>query len=137
MSSDDSDDSYTKSKRKKKAPRKKTSNSKTTPRNTRAKDPQKLVYKEESDSDEEESDDSPDDEDTTMLTEVSMQVDDVNAETIERVLKHREGIPGATGPPTTVYNIDEKGNPNQGAESKLTKRDNTRRNYLFFRQKSK
>lgn len=35
-----------------------------------------------------------------------------NSDTIEKVLLHRDGIPGAVGPSTTWYNIKDKGDPN-------------------------
>ena len=80
--------------------------------------PRKL--KEFKKSDEESDEDTPEDEEDTQMTIVSTtQVDDSNAETVEKVLKHRDGIPGAIGPPTTTYNVEEKGDPNQGAESKF------------------
>lgn len=33
-------------------------------------------------------------------------------DTVERVLKHRDGVPGATGPATTCYNVEDRGDPN-------------------------
>jgi hypothetical protein len=123
LSTDDSvssDDSYKKTKKRKKV-QKKPGKSKSTARSP--KSVKKVVYKEEeseSESEESEADDADlIEDDDTMMTEVSMQqVDDSNAETIEKVLKHREGIPGAIGPPTTAYNVEEKGDPNQGVEGK-------------------
>ncbi|VDK84847.1 unnamed protein product [Litomosoides sigmodontis] len=34
------------------------------------------------------------------------------SETIEKVLRHRAGYPGATGASTTCYNVEDKGDPN-------------------------
>lgn len=36
-------------------------------------------------------------------------------ETIEKVLRHRAGYPGATGSITTCYNVEDKGDPNEKA----------------------
>uniref|UniRef100_A0AC34GHM6 Uncharacterized protein n=1 Tax=Panagrolaimus sp. ES5 TaxID=591445 RepID=A0AC34GHM6_9BILA len=122
LSTDDSfssDDSYKKKKKRKKA-QKKPAKSKSTPRTP--KDVKKVVYKEDESESEEDEESEADDADLledgdTLMTEVStMHVDDNNAETIEKVLKHREGIPGAVGPPTTAYNVEEKGDPNKGVE---------------------
>lgn len=33
-------------------------------------------------------------------------------ETIERIIRHRAGYPGATGASTTCYNVEDKGDPN-------------------------
>ncbi|VDK24386.1 unnamed protein product, partial [Anisakis simplex] len=33
-------------------------------------------------------------------------------ETIEKVIRHRAGYPGATGSATTCYNVEDKGDPN-------------------------
>ncbi|TKR94072.1 hypothetical protein L596_008413 [Steinernema carpocapsae] len=38
-------------------------------------------------------------------------------ETVEKVLKHRMGLPGATGSSTTCYNVEDKGDPNTAAGS--------------------
>ncbi|KAM3715807.1 Chromodomain-helicase-DNA-binding protein [Dirofilaria immitis] len=35
-----------------------------------------------------------------------------SSETIEKVLRHRAGYPGATGASTTCYNVEDKGDPN-------------------------
>ncbi|GMT00224.1 hypothetical protein PENTCL1PPCAC_22398, partial [Pristionchus entomophagus] len=37
-------------------------------------------------------------------------------DTVEKVLKLRVGCVGATGPSTTCYNVEEKGDPNEGGE---------------------
>ncbi|GMR53197.1 hypothetical protein PMAYCL1PPCAC_23392 [Pristionchus mayeri] len=37
-------------------------------------------------------------------------------DTVEKVLKFRMGVAGATGPSTTSYNVEEKGDPNGGGE---------------------
>lgn len=37
-------------------------------------------------------------------------------DTVEKVLKFRMGVAGATGPSTTCYNVEEKGDPNEGEE---------------------
>uniref|UniRef100_A0A183E9S4 Chromo domain-containing protein n=1 Tax=Gongylonema pulchrum TaxID=637853 RepID=A0A183E9S4_9BILA len=34
------------------------------------------------------------------------------SETIEKVLRHRAGYPGATGASTTLYNVEDRGDPN-------------------------
>uniref|UniRef100_A0A914Z5J4 DNA helicase n=1 Tax=Panagrolaimus superbus TaxID=310955 RepID=A0A914Z5J4_9BILA len=126
LSSDESfssDDSYKKKKKRKKI-QKKPAKAKSSPRTPRPKDVKKVVYKEDESESEEDEESEADDADLlededTLMTEVStMQVDDSNAETIEKVLKHREGIPGAIGPPTTAYNVEEKGDPNKGVEDK-------------------
>uniref|UniRef100_A0AC34PW94 DNA helicase n=1 Tax=Panagrolaimus sp. JU765 TaxID=591449 RepID=A0AC34PW94_9BILA len=100
-------------------------------------DTEKESVSEEAEDDEEEIDDDEDevenDADETLggtTTEVSMmQVDDENAETIEKILKERQGIPGATGPTTTVYNMEEKGDPNAGFRNK--KPDELERQFLI------
>lgn len=43
---------------------------------------------------------------------VTLQTDEPSSETIEKVLKVRFGRKEATGPSTTIYNIDEFGDPN-------------------------
>lgn len=43
---------------------------------------------------------------------VAAAVESENAETIERIIDTRMGRKGATGPPTTVYTIEENGDPN-------------------------
>ena len=117
----DSDDSYgNRGKRvSKKKPVKKPSI-----RNTRSKDSdkkKKVVYKDVSSESEEESlsDDIMDEEDTALTEDVSMAaVDDSNSEMIEKIMKERQGLPGATGSTTTVYNVEEKGDPNAGASER-------------------
>ncbi|KAF8368334.1 chd-1 [Pristionchus pacificus] len=37
-------------------------------------------------------------------------------DTVEKVLKYRLGVASATGPSTTCYNVEEKGDPNEGGE---------------------
>ena len=38
----------------------------------------------------------------------SAHIDAVHTDTIERVLRHRDGVPSATGPDTTWYNLQVK-----------------------------
>lgn len=50
--------------------------------------------------------------------EEKIKVEELNeninsSDTIERVLQHRNGVPGAVGPLTTWYNIQDKGDPNE------------------------
>ncbi|CAF1316213.1 unnamed protein product, partial [Didymodactylos carnosus] len=61
--------------------------------------------------------------DTTLL-------DESQSETIEKVLKVRFGRKGATGPPTTVYNIDEFGDVNQDYDEQ-TQAENGEEQYLI------
>uniref|UniRef100_A0A0N5APN4 Chromodomain-helicase-DNA-binding protein 1 n=1 Tax=Syphacia muris TaxID=451379 RepID=A0A0N5APN4_9BILA len=45
-----------------------------------------------------------------------------SAETIEKVIRHRAGYPGATGSITTCYNVEDKGDPNDKAPSENLER---------------
>uniref|UniRef100_A0A1I7U6U6 Chromodomain-helicase-DNA-binding protein 1 n=1 Tax=Caenorhabditis tropicalis TaxID=1561998 RepID=A0A1I7U6U6_9PELO len=45
----------------------------------------------------------------------------VITETVEKIIKWRRGIPGATGSATTCYNVAEKGDPNEGDGEKTEK----------------
>ena len=38
-------------------------------------------------------------------------------ETVEKVMDHRRGLPGATGPATTVYTVASRGDPNTEAKN--------------------
>ena len=46
-------------------------------------------------------------------TQQSVVVETGNTDTIEKVLKNRNGAPGATGSQTTWYNIQNQGDPNE------------------------
>uniref|UniRef100_A0A0N4ZU70 Chromodomain-helicase-DNA-binding protein 1 n=1 Tax=Parastrongyloides trichosuri TaxID=131310 RepID=A0A0N4ZU70_PARTI len=74
-------------------------------------------YKDQSDSDVHESDvlewEYEEEDNTRDIS--SIPQGDLNTETVEKVLNHRYGIKGATGSITTVYNIEEKGDPNSRA----------------------
>lgn len=74
----------------------------------------------ESDDDEEE--ESEEDEEDVLMEYVeedtrqsSIIIDTGTSDQIEKVLKHRDGAPGATGPQTTWYNIQSNGDPNEKA----------------------
>lgn len=62
----------------------------------------------ESDSDQDELMDYEEEE-----TQQSVVVETGNTDIIERILKHRDGVPGATGSQTTWYNIQNQGDPNE------------------------
>jgi hypothetical protein len=36
--------------------------------------------------------------------------------TVDKVLELRRGLPGATGPATTVYSVQQRGDPNFGVD---------------------
>ncbi|KAL3867259.1 hypothetical protein ACJMK2_044474 [Sinanodonta woodiana] len=72
----------------------------------------KVSYKEES----EEATDSDD----LIEQATGQEEEDSNKETIERILNHREGKVGATGGKTTIYNVEENGDPNVIGENDET-----------------
>ena len=37
--------------------------------------------------------------------------------TVDKVLDQRRGLPGATGPATTIYSVKQRGDPNQEADT--------------------
>ena len=37
--------------------------------------------------------------------------------TVDKVLDQRRGLPGATGPATTIYSVKQRGDPNQDADT--------------------
>uniref|UniRef100_A0A914ICL6 protein disulfide-isomerase n=1 Tax=Globodera rostochiensis TaxID=31243 RepID=A0A914ICL6_GLORO len=51
------------------------------------------------------------------------------SDTIERVLRHRDGVPGATGSGTTWYNVQDKGDPNERVSE--IESDKLERQYLI------
>ncbi|CAE1322927.1 CHD2 [Acanthosepion pharaonis] len=73
-------------------------------RNTR----KKVSYKEE------DSENQTDSDDLLEITAPTTAADeeDENRETIEKVIMHRQGRKGATGGKTTVYNVEQDGDPN-------------------------
>lgn len=73
----------------------------------------KVNYCEDTSEPDSDYEDSKDDQDESSAKQQQQQ-DDPNLETIEKVLKCRQGRIGATGSKTAIYNIEENGDPNEG-----------------------
>lgn len=68
------------------------------------------------------------DEDTVQSWTVEGEDEAVDVITVDKVLDHRMGAPGATGPATTVYSVKQAGDPNEDCD---TSRDDLERQYLI------
>ncbi|KAL7044593.1 hypothetical protein ACKWTF_001993 [Chironomus riparius] len=75
-------------------------------------------------------DEQTDSEDILDVNEESLQVEpDDNTETIERIVGKRIGKKGITGNETTMYAVEEKGDPNVGVD--ITDKSSTEEQYLI------
>lgn len=72
----------------------------------------KISYKEDSD-------DGTDSDDIIEIAQDEEDAEAENRETIERVYKDRMGKKGATGSRTTIYNVLESGDPNDGCDPQI------------------
>ena len=56
------------------------------------------------------------DEDTVQSWTFENEEDAVDVPTVDKVMEHRLGLPGATGPATTIYSVKQAGDPNRTGE---------------------